>query len=79
MRVTLANGGTLHGEAERIKGEPEHPHSRSDIEGKFLTLVGPTWCDRSATALAVLGNIDQVSSIRDLGRELRDMSGEGRS
>ena len=79
MRVTLANGGTLHAEAERIKGEPEHPHSRSDIEGKFLTLVGPTWRDRSAEALAVLSNIDQVSSIRDLGRELRDMSGEGRS
>ena len=78
MRVALANGGTLHAEAERIRGEPEHPHSRSDIEGKFLTLVGPTWRDRRRD-IAVLRNIDQVSSIRDLGRELRDMSGEGRS
>jgi CYTH domain-containing protein len=66
----------LSAEAELIKGEPAHPHSRGEIERKFLTLVGPSWRQRSEEALATLRDIDQVSSIRDLGHRLRSMAGE---
>ncbi len=76
MRLRLANGRTLSGEAELIKGEPGHPHSRSEMEGKFLALVGPSWHGRSEEALAALREIDTAGSVRELGRGLRDMAGE---
>ena len=61
-------------EAERIKGEPEHPHAPAELERKFLTLVGPSWRGGSAAALDQLQNIDRAASVRDLGRELRAMA-----
>ncbi len=79
MCVKLANGRMLRAEAERIKGEPDQPHSRSEIEGKFLTLVTPSWRDGSEEALAMLRDIDQVSGVRDLGQQLRSMAGEAQS
>ena len=76
MRVSLVNGQTLSAEADLIKGEPAHPHSRSEIEGKFLTLVGPSWRARSEEALARLHQIDEISSICHLAQQLRSMAGE---
>ncbi len=76
MRLQLNDGRTLTAEAELIKGEPEHPHSPAELEHKFLALVRPTWRDRSDAALAALRSIARSPSVRDLGRQVRDMSPE---
>jgi len=78
MRLRLRDGRLLTAAAELIKGEPEHPHSPAELEEKFLTLVRPAWRDRSETALSALRSIDRAPSVRELGRQLRDMSAEER-
>ena len=76
MRLCRVDGRTLTIEAERIKGEPENPHSRGELEAKFLTLARPGWGERSAAALEMLRNVDRVPNVRELGRELRGMARE---
>jgi 2-methylcitrate dehydratase PrpD len=76
IRVRLNRGSALAAEADRIKGEPENPHSRAELDGKFLALVRPSWGGQSAAALEMLHAIERAPSMRALGRDLRAMAAE---
>lgn len=78
IRVRLRDGRNLAAEAERIKGEPEHPHAPDELDRKFLTLVGPSWGGRSEAALLLLRDIERAAGMRALGGKLREMAAEGR-
>jgi 2-methylcitrate dehydratase PrpD len=67
VRITLHDGRTLAGYADRAKGHPRQPMSRDDLREKFLdcaTLVMPA--EAAESALAHLWAIRDIDRVADL-------------
>lgn len=64
VRVVLRDGRTLAGRSERMKGEPENPHSPDELRAKFNELGAPIWGPELADRL--LADCMQLDSIGDV-------------
>jgi 2-methylcitrate dehydratase PrpD len=49
--MRLADGRELRGHCEVMKGEPEHPHSRAELQAKFFELGHLVWSPATTAAL----------------------------
>jgi 2-methylcitrate dehydratase PrpD len=67
VRVALADGRTLEGEAFTNKGDTEDPYGPAEIEEKFLELTAPVWSVREAGVLwDALGRIETAAGLDDI-------------
>jgi 2-methylcitrate dehydratase PrpD len=71
LTITLADGSRLRGCSDYPRGNPEHPLTTSQLEDKFLALVGSRFgSDTAASALSTVHAIENCPDVAMLFRDL---------
>lgn len=68
--VTLKDGRRIEGYIDNAKGEPEHPFSPAEIEGKFLALTREALPGKGEQVRDVVMRLEQVNDVGELTRLL---------
>jgi len=63
VRIVMRDGSVLTGRSERMKGEPENPHSPEELAGKYRELTVPIW--GQALADQLLADCMRLETIGD--------------
>ena len=71
LTLTLGDGSQLRGSSDFPRGNPEHPLTTSQLEDKFLVLVGSRF--GSDTANSALRTVHAVENCRDVGMLFRNV------
>jgi 2-methylcitrate dehydratase PrpD len=68
--ITLKDGQRFEGYIDNAKGEPEHPFSPAEIEGKFLALTREALPGKGEQVRDVVMRLDSVNNVGELTRLL---------
>jgi 2-methylcitrate dehydratase PrpD len=71
LTLTLGDGSQLSGRSDYPRGNPEHPLTTSQLEDKFLALVGSRF--GSNIANAALSTVRAVEDCRDIATLFRNV------
>jgi 2-methylcitrate dehydratase PrpD len=71
LTLTLGDGSQLSGSSDYPRGNPEHPLTTSQLEDKFLALVGSRF--GSDTANSALRTVHAVENCPDVGMLFRNL------
>ena len=70
LTIRLRDGKSLDGHCEIMKGEPQNPHSPSEVERKFFDLMVPVWGIGDAGRLyASLMGAENIADLRAFSNE----------